>query len=97
MLRQRVILDLDREVAALLATCAADAQVSESKIVERTRQGSSCARARIRDRSDFDEYGVTRVVGDELRAARSNHLHRAALIQAVTSRHADDGPVQRSA
>jgi len=99
MLRQQVILGFDREVAVLLATCAADAQVSDGKIVERPLRATDLrARvARLRDRSDFDKDGVMRVVGDELRAARSDHLHRAALIHTVTSRHADDGPVQRSA
>jgi len=99
MLRQQVILGLDREVAVLLATCAADAQASEGKIVERPLRARDL-RARvapIHNRSDFDRDGVTRIVGDDLRAAHSDHLHRAALIQAVTSRDANDGPVQRSA
>lgn len=99
MLRQQVIVGLDREVAVWLETCAADPQVSEGKIVERPLRATDLRAlvARIRARSDLDKDGVMRVAGDELRAARSDHLHRAALIQAVTSRHADDGPVQRSA
>lgn len=73
--------------------------MSESEIVERPLRATDlrALAARIRDRSDLDEDGVMQVVGDELRAARSGHLHCAALSQAVTSRHADDSPVQRSA
>jgi hypothetical protein len=73
MQRQRVILDLDQEVAALLAACAADAQVSEGEIVERAVRAMDLRAlvARIRERSDLDEDEAMRVVQEELRAARA--------------------------
>jgi len=71
--RQRVILDLDQEVAALLAACAADAELSESEIVERAVRAMDLRAlvARIRDRCDLDEDVATQLVGEELRAARA--------------------------
>lgn len=73
MKRQRVTLDLDDDVAALLATCAADAHVSEGEIVERAIRAMDLRAlvARIRDRSDLDEDAATQLVGEELRAARA--------------------------
>ena len=72
MQRQRVILDLDQEVAALLAACAADAHVSEGEIVERAVRAMDLRAlvARIRERSDLDEDEAMRLVQEELRAAR---------------------------
>jgi hypothetical protein len=73
MKRQQVILDLDHEVAALLAACAADAEVSEGEIVERAVRSMDLRAlvARIRDRSDLDEDAAMQLVGEELRAARA--------------------------
>ena len=73
MQRQRVILDLDQEVAALLAACAADAHVSEGEIVERAVRAMDLRAlvARIRERSDLDEDEAMRLVQAELRAARA--------------------------
>ena len=73
MQRQRVILDLDQEVAALLAACAADAHVSEGEIVERAVRAMDLRAlvARIRERSDLDEDEAMRLVQEELRAARA--------------------------
>jgi len=73
MKRQRVTLDLDDDVAALLATCAADAHVSEGEIVERAVRAMDLRAlvARIRDRCDLDEDAATQLVGEELRAARA--------------------------
>lgn len=73
MQRQRVTLDLDHEVAALLAACAADAHVSESEIVERAVRAMDLRAlvARIRGRSDLDEGESMRLVQEELRAARA--------------------------
>lgn len=73
MQRQRVILDLDQEVAALLAACAADAQVSEGEIVERAVRAMDLRAlvARIRERSDLDEDEAIELVQAELRAARA--------------------------
>jgi len=73
MKRQQVILDLDHEVAALLATCAADAEVSEGEIVERAVRALDLRAlvARIRERSDLDEDAAAQLVGEELRAARA--------------------------
>lgn len=73
MKRQRVTFDLDDDVAALLATCAADAHVSEGEIVERAVRAMDLRAlvARIRDRSDLDEDAATQLVGEELRAARA--------------------------
>jgi hypothetical protein len=75
MQRQRVTLDLDQDVAALLAACAADAHVSEGEIVERAVRAMDlrALMARIRERSDLDEHDAMRLVGEELRAARAEH------------------------
>jgi hypothetical protein len=73
MQRQRVILDLDQEVAALLAACSADAHVSEGEIVERAVRATDLRAlvARIRGRSDLDEDEAMRIVQEELPAARA--------------------------
>jgi lipoate synthase len=71
MKRQQVI--LDQEVGALLAACAADAEVSEGEIVERAVRAMDLRAlvARIRDRSDLDDDAAMQFVGEELRAARA--------------------------
>lgn len=73
--RQRVTLDLDQDVAALLAACAADAHVSEGEIVERAVRAMDLRAlvTRIRERSDLDEDEAMRLVREELRAARTEH------------------------
>jgi hypothetical protein len=75
MQRQRVTLDLDQDVAALLAACAADAHVSEGEIVERAVRAMDLRAlvARIRERSDLDEDEAMRLVREELCAARAEH------------------------
>lgn len=75
MQRQRVTLDLDQDVAALLAACAADAHVSEGEIVDRAVRAMDLRAlvARIRERSDLDEAEAMRLVREELRAARAEH------------------------
>lgn len=75
MQRQRVILDLDERVAALLTACAADARVSEGEIVERAVRAMDLRAlvARIRARSDLDEDDALALVQEELRAARAEH------------------------
>lgn len=72
-MRRRVVLDLDQEVAALLESCAADANVSEGELVERAVRALDLRSlvAQIRDRSDLDEEAAMRLVGEELRAARA--------------------------
>lgn len=74
MQRQRVTLDLDQEVASLLAACAADAQVSEGEIVERAVRAMDLRAlvSRIRARSDLDEDDAMTLVQEELRAARAD-------------------------
>lgn len=74
MQRQRVILDLDQEVAALLAASAADAHVSEGEIVERALRAMDLRAlvARIRARSELDEDEAMGLVQEELRAARAD-------------------------
>jgi len=74
MQRQRVILDLDQAVAALLAASAADAHVSEGEIVERALRAMDLRAlvARIRARSELDEDEAMGLVQEELRAARAD-------------------------
>lgn len=75
MQRRRVTLDLDEAVAALLASCAADAHVSESEIVERAVRAMDlrALATRVRARSDLDDDDAMALVQEELRAARAEH------------------------
>ena len=73
MQRERVTLELDAEVASLLAESAADAQVSEGELVERAIRAMDLRWlvARIRERSDLDEDAAMQLAREELRAARA--------------------------
>jgi hypothetical protein len=75
MHRRPVTIDLDQDVASLLAACAADAQVTEGEIVERAVRAMDLRTlvAQIRGRSDLDEDAAMRLVHEELRAARAEH------------------------
>lgn len=70
---RRVTIDLDEDVAALIAASAADAHVSEGEIIERAIRAMDLRAlvARIRERSDFDEDAAMALVDEELRAARA--------------------------
>jgi recombination DNA repair RAD52 pathway protein len=72
---QRVTLDLDHDVATLLAACAADAHVSEGEFVERAVRAMDLRAlvARIRKRSDLDEDESMPLAREELRAVRAEH------------------------
>jgi hypothetical protein len=60
---------------SVLATCAADAQVSEGEIVERAVRAMDLRAlvAQIRVRSKLDEGDAMALVQEELRAARAEH------------------------
>jgi len=77
--RERMSIDLDAEVAAILRAHAADAHLSEGEIVDRAIRAYDLRLliARIRERSDLDEDQAMALVRDELRAARAER-HRAA-------------------
>jgi hypothetical protein len=64
-----------RPDASLLATCAADAQVSEGEIVERSVRSMDLRAlvAQIRVLSKLDEGDAMALVQEELRAARAEH------------------------
>jgi hypothetical protein len=71
--REHINMDLDAEVVAILRRFAADAQVSESEIVERAVRAYDLRSllARLRSRSDLDEDQAMVLVRQELRAARA--------------------------
>jgi hypothetical protein len=71
--RERVDMKLDPEVVAILRRYAAEAQVSESEIVERAVRAYDLRSllAQLRARSDLDEGQVMALVRDELHAARA--------------------------
>lgn len=72
-MRRQVTLELDQEIADLLAASAADARVSEGQLVERALRAVDLRVLveRIRGRSDLDEDAAIKLVNDELRAARA--------------------------
>jgi hypothetical protein len=71
--REHINMDLDAEVVAILHRFAAEAQVSESEIVERAVRAYDVRSllARLRSRSDLDEEQAMALVRQELRAARA--------------------------
>jgi 5'(3')-deoxyribonucleotidase len=70
--REQLNIDLDAEVAAILRSYAAEANVSEGEIVDRAIRAYDLRSlvARIRERSDLDEDQAMALVREELRAAR---------------------------
>jgi hypothetical protein len=71
--RERINMELDAEVVAILRRYAAEAQVSESEIVERAVRSYDLRSllARLRSRSDLDEDQAMALGRQELRAARA--------------------------
>lgn len=71
--RESVTVELDVEVAAMLREHAAAGHVSEGEIVERALRAADVRAlvGRIRSRSDLDEDAATRLVNEELKAARA--------------------------
>ncbi len=71
--RERVDMELDPEVVATLRRFAAEAQVSESEIVERAVRAYDLRSllAQLRAGSDLDEDQVMALVREELHAARA--------------------------
>lgn len=71
--RERVDMELDPEVVAILRRYAAEAQVSESEIVERAVRAYDLRSllAQLRARSDLDEDQAMALVRNELKAARA--------------------------
>lgn len=65
--------DLDAEVASILQSHAAEAQLSEGEIVDRGIRAYDLRAliARIRARSDLDEDQAMALVREELHAARA--------------------------
>jgi hypothetical protein len=78
--RERVSIELDAEVASLLRTRAAEAQVSEGEIVERAVRAFDLRElvAQIRSRSDLSEDAAMALAREELKAARAEARNRAA-------------------
>jgi hypothetical protein len=78
--RERVSVDLDAEVASLLRTRAAEAQVSEGEIVERAVRAFDLRAllAQIRSRSDLSTDAAIALAREELEAARAEARHHAA-------------------
>lgn len=70
---RRVTIEVDDEVAALLAASAAEAQISEGELVERALRAMDLRSlvAQIRQRSELDEDAALQLVNAELRAARA--------------------------
>ncbi len=66
-------IDLDAEVASILRSHAAEAQVIEGEIVDRAIRAYDLRAliTRIRERSDVDEDAAIALVREELHAARA--------------------------
>jgi hypothetical protein len=71
--REQMSVDLDAEVASILRSHAAEADVSEGEIVDRAIRAYDLRSlvARIRARSDLDEDAAMALVREELRAVRA--------------------------
>ncbi len=71
--RQRITIDLDSEVAAILRTHAAESQVSEGEILDRAVRAYDIRAllARLRANSDLDEEQAMALAHQELRAVRT--------------------------
>jgi hypothetical protein len=78
--RERISIELDAELLSRLRAQAADANVSESEIVERALRVADLRAlvARIRSRSDLDAEGAAELAREQLRAARGDARNRAA-------------------
>ena len=78
--RERMTIELDAEVVALLRARAAEAQVSESEIVARAVRALDLRAlvAQIRSRSDLDEEAAMALAREELEAVRTEARNRAA-------------------
>lgn len=78
--REILPIELDAEVASQLREQAAEANLTESEIVERALRAADLRSlvARIRSRSDLDEDAAMRLVREELAAARADAGNRAA-------------------
>jgi len=70
---RRVTIEVDDEVAALLAASAVEAQISEGEFVERALRAMDLRNlvAQIRQRSELDEDAALKLVNAELRAVRA--------------------------
>jgi ethanolamine utilization protein EutA (predicted chaperonin) len=79
--RQHVHIDLDAEVASILRSHAAEAQVSEGEIVDRAIRAYDLRLlvARIHARSDLDEDAAMALVREELQAARAERADERVL------------------
>ncbi len=73
LMARRVTIEVDDEVAALLAASAAEAQVTEGEFVERALRVMDLKNlvAQIRQRSELDEDAALQLANAELRAARA--------------------------
>ena len=71
--RQKVSIDLDADVAAILREHAAQAHLSEGEIVDRAIRAYDLRPllAQIRKRSDLDEDQALALAREELKAARA--------------------------
>ena len=71
--RERVNVDLDAEVAAILRKHAAEAHVSEGEILDRAVRAYDLRAlvARLQAKSDLDEDQAMALAREELRAART--------------------------
>jgi len=78
--REILPIELDVEVASRLRAQAADADLTESEIVERALRAADLRSlaARIRSRSELDEDAALRLVREELTTARTDARNRAA-------------------
>jgi hypothetical protein len=71
--RERVSVDLDAEVAAILRKHAADAHVTEGEILDRAVRAYDLRAllARLQAKSDLDDDQAITLARDELKAARA--------------------------
>jgi hypothetical protein len=71
--RERVTVELDAEVAAILRQHAADAQVSEGEILDRAIRAYDFRGllARLQARSDFDDEQAMALAREELKSVRA--------------------------
>jgi hypothetical protein len=71
--RERVSVDLDAEVAAILRKHASEAQVSEGEILDRALRAYDLRAllARLQASSDLDEDQAMALAREELKAARA--------------------------
>jgi hypothetical protein len=77
--RENLSIELDRDVASLLRSHAAEAHVSEGEIVDRAIRALDLRSlvVGIRERSDLDEDQAMALSREELRAARAERSNAA--------------------